>query len=295
MEQLKRKRKWGDRHDGSRIRDLDSFHVFLPYLYPNRTDSEAYFSETFDLTNAYQYIRERNAGEYEYRTTLFQLFIAAFAKTCMIRPQMNRFIDGKRFYMRHDVSIAFIAKREMSDKGDEAMVCMTFRKDDTLFSFQKRLQERLTKARSGDDADTTTNAMNTLARMPRFAVAFVMRIFRFLEYFSIMPSSLISGDPSFTTVFVANLGSIKGKAGYHHLNNWGTNSIFLVLGKAYKKRMYMQETDSYEMRDVIDIGMTVDERISDGFYFIKTIRLIQYLLENPQLLELPLGDEIEFE
>ena len=52
---------------------------------------------------------------------------------------------------------------------------------------------------------------------------------------------------------------------------------------------------SKEIRDVIDIGATLDERIADGFYFARSLRLIKHVFSNPELLEKPIGQESGFE
>ncbi len=41
MEQ-KPKRRRGDRRDATLVRDLDSMHVFMPIMMPNRADNEAF-------------------------------------------------------------------------------------------------------------------------------------------------------------------------------------------------------------------------------------------------------------
>jgi len=48
------------------------------------------------------------------------------------------------------------------------------------------------------------------------------------------------------------------------------------------------------MRDSIDLGLTIDERVADGYYYSKTIRLLRHLLENPELLETPLAEPVNF-
>ena len=48
------------------------------------------------------------------------------------------------------------------------------------------------------------------------------------------------------------------------------------------------------MRMSVDLGLTIDERIADGYYYSKTIRLLKTLLENPRLLELPLSEKVEY-
>ena len=49
------------------------------------------------------------------------------------------------------------------------------------------------------------------------------------------------------------------------------------------------------MRETLDIGLTVDERIADGYYYAKSIRLFKHLLAHPELLERPLNEEVDYE
>ena len=48
------------------------------------------------------------------------------------------------------------------------------------------------------------------------------------------------------------------------------------------------------MKPSIDLGLTIDERIADGYYYSKTVRLLRKLLENPQLLDKPLQEEVDY-
>ena len=45
-----------------------------------------------------------------------------------------------------------------------------------------------------------------------------------------------------------------------------------------------------EIREVIDLGATLDERIADGFYFARSLKLITYIFEHPEILEKPLNE-----
>ena len=69
----KQKRRMGDRKDGYLLRDLDSMHFITPLIYPNRCDNEAYIAETVDLTNINAYLAEKNAGDPEFKYTMFHL------------------------------------------------------------------------------------------------------------------------------------------------------------------------------------------------------------------------------
>lgn len=48
------------------------------------------------------------------------------------------------------------------------------------------------------------------------------------------------------------------------------------------------------MKDSLDIGTTIDERLADGYYYSKTMRLIKKLIENPELLEKRIDEEVDY-
>ena len=54
------------------------------------------------------------------------------------------------------------------------------------------------------------------------------------------------------------------------------------------------EDGTIEMREMLDLGLTIDERLADGYYYSKTIRLLKTLLENPELLETPANQEVAY-
>ena len=116
---------------------------------------------------------------------------------------------------------------------------------------------------------------------------------RFLDRHGWMPKQIIATDPYYSSVVLTNLGSIKLHAGYHHLTNWGTNSVFCAIGER-KKRPFYDDNGNVEMRDSVDLGLTIDERLADGFYYSKTVRLLKTLLENPELLDKPLNEKVEY-
>ena len=91
----------------------------------------------------------------------------------------------------------------------------------------------------------------------------------------------------------ANLGSIGLPEGYHHLTNWGTTSIFIVIGKS--GRMPFFENDQVVFKDGVRLNFTIDERIADGYYFSKSIAMLKLFLENPEYLEQPLNEKLSDE
>lgn len=73
--------------------------------------------------------------------------------------------------------------------------------------------------------------MNLFNSMPRFLGKFIVWILTRLDIHGWIPQSIIETDPYYCTVVLSNLGSIKLRSGYHHLTNWGTCSIFCIIGE----------------------------------------------------------------
>ena len=288
----KPKRRPGDRKDGRLLRELDSMHFIVPLLYPNRCDNEAFISERIDLTNVEMYLAKKNAENPEYKYNLFQVLVAVILKTLTLRPKMNRFIANKNVYQRYEVTAAFVVKKLFSDDGAEALAIIHAEDGDTMDSIHQKIYEQVSACRS-DKPDPSTGAMDVFNKMPRFLSKFIVSVICWLDRHGWVPQSLIESDPYYASALLTNLGSIKLHSGYHHLTNWGTMSVFVVVGEK-KKRPFFADDGSVSMRESIDLGLTIDERIADGYYYSKTIRLVKKLLDEPELLERPLNEEPEY-
>lgn len=284
--------KPGDRRDGKYLRKIDSMHTIMPLMYPNRCDNEAFISECVDLTKVEAYLEKKNGDNPEYKYNLFQVMVTAMLKTITLRPKMNRFIANKSIYQRNEVSAAFTVKKIFSDNGGEALAFIHSRETDTIDTIHDEIFRRVSLCKSEDKKDQSTAAMDVIQKLPRIVLKLVGAIARGLDRHGLMPHSIIATDPFYSSVVLSNLGSIKLHAGYHHLTNWGTTSIFCVIGEI-KKRPFYDDEGNVTMRDSVDLGLTIDERIADGYYYSKTIKLLMKLLENPELLEKPLNAEVE--
>ena len=289
-----KKRHFGDRKDGVWLRDLDSMHAFVPYIYTNRADSEAFIEEKIDLTNVNAYLEAKNATNPEFRYTLFQLVSAAILKTVVLRPKLNRFIAGRRVYQRSFLSIAFVAKKKFADDGAESLLMLYFDDDFTLETVRDAMDKKINGIRNEGKTDNSTDVMDILCKIPRCILRVVAGLIRFLDYFGRVPQPIIKEEPNYSTVFLTNLGSIQLNAAYHHLNNFGTNSLFVVIGKK-KPQPWFDDEGNITMRDTLNLGVTLDERIADGYYYAKSIKLFKHLLEHPELLERPANEEVNYD
>ena len=272
----------GDRKDATWIRDADPMHTLMPYLLLGRTDNEALMNDDVDMTRVMEYLKNKNTADIDFKYTIFHVLLAAIAKTIYLRPEMNRFMQGNRLYQRNDISFAFVVKRAFSDSGSEALVIMKVDTESGVSPMEQvysRVKKEVNAVRKENKIDDTTDMMGILTRLPRPIMKLVAKILFALEYHGKLPSFLEKIDPYHTTCFVSNLGSIKMSASYHHLSDWGTNSFFLIIGE--KKWMpVFKEDGSYEMREMLPLGFTIDERISDGFYFANSIKVLRKILQK---------------
>ena len=58
------------------------------------------------------------------------------------------------------------------------------------------------------------------------------------------------------------------------------------------KAVVVMEDEREHLRDIVEMTVTLDERIADGFYFARSLKLVKYLLEHPEELEHKIGEEL---
>ena len=289
----KEKIRRGDRFDGVWLREEPAMNQFMPYIYPNRADNEAYINEEIDLRPIEEYLEKKNAGRSEDKYTYFHIICAAVVKAFVLRPKMNRFISGNRLYQRKYLSVAFVVKKKFSDRSEEGLAFRKFDADSTIDKLHDSLVEEIHAQRREGGVDNTTHFMELLLKLPRFLLRQILKLLFRLDRKGKVPYDMIKEDPNYSSIFLTNLGSIDLNCGYHHLSNWGTCSCFVVIGKKHLAPE-CHEDGSVTVRPVINIGVTLDERIADGYYYSKTMKLVKHLLAHPELLELPAGEEVDY-
>ena len=288
---MSKKKRIGDRWDGALLRNTDAMHFIMPLIFPNRCDNEAFVSERVDLTRLSEYLDKKNSMGAEYKYNLFQAIVTAILKTVTLRPKMNRFIKNNNLYQRNGISASFIVKKQFTDSGEEGLAFIHSKETDTIDDIHNVIYRQVSDCRKGENKDTTSEVMEIFNKLPRGLSKAVVKLLCFLESRGRIPASFVEADPYYSSVILTNLGSIKLHSGYHHLTNWGTTSVFVIVGER-KMRPFFDENGNVTMRDSVDLGFTVDERIADGYYFSETIKLFKNLLENPELLDAPMSEEV---
>ena len=107
-----------------------------------------------------------------------------------------------------------------------------------------------------------------------------MWVQRLLDGWNLLPSAMIKPDPLYSSVFLANLGSIGLEAPFHHLYEYGTTPLFAVIGRIHKEQ-WIDDDGAVDVRDTVIIRWTFDERICDGLYCARSLDLMKGFLAAP--------------
>ena len=267
---------FGRRPDGRLVEELPPIRRFMPFISRRRNDSLVYFSQDVDVETALAFVDEKNpARSSDAPLTLFHLVLRALARVFDERPRLNRFTAGGRVWQRDGMWITFSAKQRMDDGAPIITVKRRFDLDESLSEMVDRLHGDLRASRSGRQT-TSDREMRLLLRLPAFLVRAVVGLGRIGNELGLLPRAMIESDPMFSSVFVANLGSVGLEAGYHHLWEYGTIPIFCVVGRI---------KPGPRKRRIVTLKWTFDERVEDGLYCARSLDLLRDLLANPGKLE----------
>lgn len=280
---------FGKRRDGKRVKGLDGMHVILPHIKPNRCDSDVFINQKMDVTELVKYMDKIKKDNSD--ITYFHLFSTLIAKTIYNKPLLNRFVSNKLFYDHNDVTIAFTAKVNYSDSAKEILSVIKVNPEDNLFSIKDKIMSAVNKVRT-DTTGGTNNVIDVIGRLPKCIVSLIIHIVKYMDKHDLLPNSFIKDNLYYSSVIVSNLGSIKSGAIYHNLTDFGTSSILATIGEI-KLDKVMNNEGKEEKKYLCEFGINIDERIADGVYFVKAVKLMQDILNKPELLERRVDEKVD--
>jgi hypothetical protein len=267
---------FGKRPDATLVRDASVMRRFMPYVSPKRNDSLFYMNQEIAADAAYEFMEKINKERPRNRPiTLFHLYLRALSMALLLRPGVNRFVKASRIWQRDGVWITFSAKRKLIDGAPMITIKRRFHPEsETLAEMTDATYEQLKAGRAGKQT-TSDKEMKWMLRLPGPLIRVALAIFRLGDHFGLVPRKMIDADPLYTSVFVANLGSINYPAGFHHLWEYGTASVFGVMGK----------TDlGADGSRKFTAAWTYDERMEDGLYSYHSLEMVRHWIENPEML-----------
>ena len=275
------------RSDGRLIRTMPGIQKITPYIMRSRTASLNYFQHKLDTAAIDQYITDH---EVDGRRTMsaMHIIIAAMVRTIALRPQLNRFIVHNRTYARKGIVISFIVHRSLRVEDGGTTIKIAFKGTETLPEIVQILNDTIARETAGMDVKNDTDRlidwfMNFPAFILRPLIAFVMK----LDDYNLLPRAVLEASPFHATLFLTNLKSLGIDSVYHHQYEFGTNGLFLSMGKEQNTAVANPD-GTISVKRLMNLNLSLDERFCDGLYFAKSFKLLIRYLKNPYLLDEPL-------
>jgi hypothetical protein len=205
---------------------------FMPYVSPRRNDSVFHLPQDIEVEAALEFIEKRNRERPPERPlTLFHLFLRSLSQAHELRPGVNRFVKGGKLWQRDGIWLSFSAKREIKDGSPMITIKRRFEPaTESLDEMVDGTYDRIRPAKAGRKS-TSDKEMGLLLRLPGIGIRAALGLAGLADRFGLLPRAMIEADPLFASTFVANLGSVGHDAGFHHLWEYGTCSIFCVMGR----------------------------------------------------------------
>lgn len=272
------------RKDAVLVKPNDAIGAIVPFIMPKRCEAEVSSKVDIDVTDLVKFVDSQSEDKLGYKMTYFHALASVFAKVFYNREALNRFVKDKRLYQRKKVTFAFIAKNKLSDKGEERIISLDIDKNDNIMSLSKKMAVDIFKVRS-EGTNDMDGILKFFTGLPNFILNAIVKFIFFLDRKGINPKALTEGDTNYASLLLSNLGSIKTNSVYHHLNEYGTNSVVVTIGTIREEKG----------RKIVDITATLDERIADGFYFAKSIQLAEYIAGKPEILLEDFEKKVEIE
>ena len=265
------------RPDGKLLKTIHPYRQMLPFVMPGRNESIVFYDDYVKAEPFLAYIRKCRE---KFHVDITHLLVNAVTHGLRQVPQMNQFVAGQRLYARDHVAITFSMKRKKLDKSAKlAAVKLRIKDEETFEQVCKRINRRIGVERS--DAKTYTDKeLSIFFKMPRFMVRWALSIVRWADYHNILPGAFIEGDGFFTSTFIANLGSVGMRAAFHHLYEYGTCPLFMMVGRIEDRPTVVD--GKVVPQKTLHVRWSYDERIDDGLTSRFGMDACKDALENPE-------------
>ncbi len=278
---------------GKRVKNVPGMMQLNCDIRKTRQESYLFANPKFDVTNLMEYLDKRKQnGDH---ITFFHAFLIAIGKVFYNRPVLNRFVKNRHIYEHPDVTFAFVAKVAFDDKSEEMMIQCTIDPKDNIDSVSKKVSEKVNKIRENAnnvDKKGANNAMDVLAKLPNIIRVPIVGFFKWMDKIGYLPDFLADDNIYYSSLILSNLGSFKFNAIHHNINEFGISSGLATIGEVKEEEVVIDGKKCLRKR--FELGVNYDERASDGFYLIKSLNLLQYIFDHPELLEEDANKKIEF-
>lgn len=251
------------------------------HIMPRRDDGITFYEAKVDCTQLLDYVA---ASSEKFGAKVTHVLVAAAFMGFASTPRMNRFVAGRRLYQRDGIWLSFSMKRgsgetSLDRKASLATVKLKVDPGESFPQLCERINGDIRLNRSGKKT-AADKEFQLFDALPRPVLEAATRAARWLDYFGLLPGWFIKGDPLYTSMYIANLGSIGMGPVYHHLFEYGTCPVFMCTGDIRSEPTVVD--GAVVPRPIMRVRFSFDERIGDGVNVRFGMEAICRVIADPQ-------------
>ena len=235
------------------------------------------------LTPIDAYIKEKK--EQGINMTYLDVFVGAAVRLYAKRPALNRFVMGGRIFANDRIWVSMALKKSLRDNEPSTTIKIPFTGHETIFEVKEQFDQQIHTNKDADTVNSTDKLAGALTAIPNWVMRWAFALIRVLDRSSLLPTAVTDASPFHGGLFITYLKSLGIPGIYHHIYDLGTIGQFIAVGKERLAPVVDQKTGEIVARKIMTMMVVADERICDGLYYARSMRLFRRILENPAVLE----------
>ncbi len=263
------------------LKKISSWRQISLVTWEKPQDPSVYGLLESDMTKALALL-EKLRGQASEKITLTHLVIKAIAKTLATFPEINVLIRRNRLYVRDSVDIFVQVFLDEKEKADLSGAKIRDAHLKSLETIAKELKNQSQKIRNGDDPNLK-RSKNLLHFLPPRFLKWAIKILGFIGYdLNLSPGFLKLPPDPFGAAMLTNVGMFGLKMGWAPLVPFSRTPMVLLMGEVTDQPV--AQNGQVVIKPILNIGITIDHRIIDGYLGGKAANHLKKMLEEPEQL-----------
>lgn len=264
---------FGRRCDGKLVKGGDPMLRITSAIMKHRYDAMVNYLLEIDCESLDNFIVKERANGINF--SYMDIVMAAIVRMYAERPELNRFTMNTRIYDRKGISICLTVKKSLRENSDETTVKLNFDGSENIYQVKEIIDKNIQMNKGTDKTNSTDRTAKLLMALPPFLLKFAVRFLMFLDRHGMVPKKLINLSPFHASCFFTNMKSISTEYVYHHIYDFGTVGMFAGMGKEVVRPVPNKDGKGFHNAKILQIGITIDERICDGLYYARSIKRVK--------------------
>jgi hypothetical protein len=265
------------------LKTLNPYDKILSHVMTRRSDAQVFFTDDVDCKYLDAYLAEKAAQGIE--LSYMDIINAALVRIYALRPALNRFIVNSRVFANDEIKISMAVKKALREEATSTTIKLSFTGHENIFDVAEKFGAEIQKNKGKESENATDRLMRTVTNAPHLLIKIMVWLIKLADRWNILPKGILDASPFHGSVFITYLKSLGIRSIYHHIYDFGTIGLFIGLGKEKRVPVVDRETGEIRPGKLLELMVVADERLCDGLYHAKSMRMLRKLVENPRQLE----------